>query len=147
MRVEVVPAGPDQAASVAPRLAEFNRVAILGLGYMSTEEALRFSLQHSPDAWAILLDGRPEVLGGFAQFGGEPQAWLATTDEAYRVRFTMHREVKRALARHVGETVQAVVHAIDREARAWLEALGFEEQDLVFSAANGAPFYVAQRRA
>lgn len=146
MKVEVVQAKIEHAYALAPRLAEYNREAILGLGYMTVEEALRWSLEHSLDAWTVLVDGDPEVLGGVADVGtsAPPQAWVATTEDAYRARFTMHRVARKVLELYGGQTVQAVVYAIDRPARRWLEALGFKLWELRESI-RGEPFYLGRR--
>jgi hypothetical protein len=140
-RVQVVRARMEHVDAIAPRLSERGVCAIFGLGFETVKGALVYSFEHSRDRWAIVVDGKTEVVGGITDWD-PPQAWLASTDAARSVRWSMHRAVKKTLDSYIGHGLQVVVHAFDRSAKSWMSRLGFGEWQLRL--VHLEPFYVGR---
>lgn len=132
-RVEIVPATPELAREMAPRMRPAEVAEVAAAEGFTPEQALLESLARSEEAWAALFDGQVACMWGVvvlrrtAVGGHHGGAWLLTTDLVERHPKAFWRgcraEVGRLLSRYASLT-----NAIDtRHAKAvrWALRLGF----------------------
>jgi hypothetical protein len=92
VKIEVVPASLLHAPVVAAGLRQADRASIARSAQalrrrLTPLGEIRTGIDKSAIAWAMLIDGRPEAVGGAVNAPGEPATgipWLLATDEFER---------------------------------------------------------------
>jgi Type II secretory pathway, pullulanase PulA and related glycosidases len=83
VKIEIVPARALHIRTIAKRMRQADRDEVLASSGKTPLEALRYSMRKSAFSWAVLVNGRPEVMFGVCNMSvltdtGIP--WLLGTD-------------------------------------------------------------------
>jgi hypothetical protein len=129
--IELTKAVPGHAA-IVPYLRQADVAEIWASTGLSPAFAVSYSIAHSKDAWAVLLDGKPQAVFGVGNFGvnsGVP--WLVATDEIEKhpVRFYRMSKPMIAILRHKYEHLVNWVDARNKLSLRWLKWAGFTIDD------------------
>ncbi len=136
MDIQIVPATPEHAIALAPKLRQADKDEVFASGGHTPERALVMSVNVSDVAWTALLDGEPEIMWGASSYDYSPRedhlmgiVWLLSSDRMYEIpgRFIeeSHNYVSKMF--ETFDTLFNYVHAENTKSRAWLRRLGFQD--------------------
>jgi hypothetical protein len=143
-RFAIVPATPEHADALAPRMRAADVAEVLASDGHAPAEALRYAIAASTEAWAWLVDGEVGAIWGLGllSFVGDVWTpWLLTSELVDRFPKAFVRGCREQLGQLGWHHV--LVNFIDaRHARAlrWAKALGFELGEAVPYGPAGLPF-------
>lgn len=144
-KITVRPARPEDAAELAPRVREADRMEIWLHSRRDPLSALQVSLEHSPLAWAGFDGDRLEVLWGAGPaslLSDDGRVWMiAGHGIERRAPGFLRRSVRFVAAMHeLYPVLTNEVWAGNTAAIRWLKWLGFTFRDPVPLGPYGAPF-------
>lgn len=128
--IEVIPARPLHAGTIARRMRAIDKVECRAMGH-SPREALRLGLMGSTLAWTVLINGRPEAMLGAVPLNmieGSGRPWLLMTDVAETKHVAivrLGRIYTEAFHRHY-RILENWVHADNAKTIRWLTRLGYD---------------------
>jgi hypothetical protein len=132
MKVEVIPATKEHAASLASRLSADAREDLeRGWGVKDPETEIVDAVLHDEgQCWAIMADG--EVYGLFA-LSDNDTAWFLTSKDFERLAFRFVRHCRYYLKRLLGqrEKFWNYINADNEKMVRWLQWVGFEVEEPV----------------
>lgn len=130
VRIDVIPALPDHALSIAPRMRKADAREVMASSGHRPLEALMHSLDHSDWAMTGMADGVPEVMFGVCTLNllnriGAP--WLLGTDAVQRHYRPFLRASVLWKSQMMSEYVELHNMVDDRNeiSKRWLRWLGF----------------------
>jgi RimJ/RimL family protein N-acetyltransferase len=92
--------------------------------------------------WTVLVADRPIACGGFEEpWEGRAIVWAVLSREAGSHMLAITRAVRRALAIHPAERIEAQAVASFRPAVRWLKLIGFEEECLLRKFHRGQDYW------
>ncbi len=130
MKIEIVEATIDHALDLAPRLRQDDKWEIMCSCGLTSVNALTQAVQFSKLAWTALLDGRPEIMWGAAEFPPDHSmgiAWLLSSEEMYKIPGRFQKEAVIYLNKlfETFDTLFNYVAAVNIKSQRWLEVCGF----------------------
>ncbi|AJI85334.1 hypothetical protein CH54_1402 [Yersinia rochesterensis] len=150
--VQIVPATPEHAAALLPRVRQADADEFYAAALMSPDEVIRRSMSASTICFAGLVDGEVIALFGVVPASiltGFGVPWLVATEsmERYQVTFLRHC---RPVVRHMLSVYPRLENFIDARnytAKIWLRWLGFTIDDPIPYGALKLPFHHFELRA
>lgn len=153
MAAEIVPATPEHAAELAPRVRQADREEFMAASGQSPEEVLADGLTLSSSAWAGLLDGRVVCMFGVAPMPGADGVgvpWMVGSDRLDSCAAVFLRQCRRSgMIRRMLDAYPVLMNAVDcrnSKAIAWLKWLGFRFGGAIPYGVAGLPFHVFEMR-
>lgn len=130
MKIEIVEATVDHARDLAHRLRESDKAEVYASGGHNPERALVGSVNASEVSWTALLDGRPEIMWGAAEYPYMEKTgivWLLSSEEMYKIpgRFIQESHEYVSKMMETFDTLFNYVHAANIKSQQWLEMLNF----------------------
>jgi hypothetical protein len=129
--IEMVKAAPRHAA-IVPYLRQADVEEIWASAGLSPAFAVAYSIAHSKDSWAVLLNGKPVAVFGVGEISaalGVP--WLVATDEIERHPVRFYRTSKAVIVR-MKERYAHLVNWVDARntlSIRWLKWSGFTVEE------------------
>ena len=129
--ISIIPAVVDHAIDLAPRLRRSDRLEVMYSSGLNSLDALTQSIQFSKVCWTALIDGRPEICWGAAEFPPNPSmgiVWLLSSEEMYRIpgRFLEESHIYVSKMLETFDTLFNYVHAENMKSQQWLENMDFD---------------------
>lgn len=148
--IEIVPARASHLRRIAAVMRQADRDEVAASSGRSPLAALSYSFRMSRECWAVVIDGKPEVIFGVGDLnilGGVGSPWLLGSDAVWDHRREFMRQSREWLAQLFARysVLRNVVDCRNSASIRWLGWLGFrfsQPFDL-----RGNPFMMFEMRA